>query len=193
MDHLKRLGLRAWIIYGPRGNISGKDETILVFSGSIVAIYVMNCLGDMWETAVLLRDLIVLDSFCMKGQGIAVKFAFMKIVFCTVAFFILFSFILYIYIYIVWTSGFHTSILRLLCHIWTLVQLFRWISHRQLCWFWGGKSFLWCLPAHPSPPWGKMSGGPSEELKRGEVVDLPSGVRNRCKASFVAWYSTIDS
>ena len=45
----------------------------------------------------LLRDLIVLDSFCMKGQGIAVKFAFMKIVFCTVAFFILFSFILYIY------------------------------------------------------------------------------------------------
>lgn len=98
MDHLKRLGLRAWIIYGPRGNISGKDETILVFSGSIVAIYVMNCLGDMWETAVLLRDLIVLDSFCMKGQGIAVKFAFMKIVFCTVAFFILFSFILYIYI-----------------------------------------------------------------------------------------------
>lgn len=48
----------------------------------------------------LLRDLIVLDSFCMKGQGTAVKFAFMKIVLCTVAFFILFSSILYKYIYI---------------------------------------------------------------------------------------------
>lgn len=73
----------------------------------------------------LLRDLIVLDSFCMKGQGTAVKFAFMKIVLCTVAFFILFSSILEKYLSF---SGPEESRIRTLPGGWGCIQL---------------KGFLW--------------------------------------------------